>query len=274
LQAKSIQISVDLHPWPASGGFERPRIAVVIPAFNEAGRVGRVIDAVPRDLVTEIIVVDDHSTDATANESLKNGATHVTSCRPHGVGAAIKAGYAEGIRQGADILLVVAADGQHDPREIGKVFQPILDGEADYVVGDRLSARPLGNGMSPLRFVGNRILTIATRLITGIDVKDSQCGYTAITRAALNNMDLERITNSWGVPNDFLVECACRGLRVKYVQIEAKAGLRHSYIRLHSYLPRMTFILARGAVRILRAGGRPRATKLDRSDGLFSGETS
>jgi glycosyltransferase involved in cell wall biosynthesis len=266
LQADPIQISVDTQPLPTSGSSETSRIAVVIPAFNEAGRVGRVIDAVPRDLVTDIIVVDDHSTDTTAKESINNGATHVTSCGAHGVGAAIKAGYAEGIRQGADVLLVLAADGQHDPREIPKIVQPVLDGEADYVVGDRLSARPLGCDMSPLRFAGNRILTMATRLITGIDVRDSQCGYTAVTRTALSIMDLERITDSWGVPNDFLVECACCGLRVKYVEIKARAGLRHSYIKIHSYLPRLTFILARGALRMLRAEHRTRMARQDQTD--------
>jgi glycosyltransferase involved in cell wall biosynthesis len=235
-----------------------PRIAVVIPAFNEAGRVGRVLDAIPRDLIDDIIVVDDHSTDATANESIKNGATHVTTCKLHGVGAAIKAGYSEALREGADVVLILAGDCQHDPSEIPRIIQPVLKGEADYAVGDRLSTYKRGNGMSPLRFVGNRMLTLMTRIITGIDVRDSQCGYSAIARDALMSFDLERVTDSWGVPNDFLIECACRGLKVKYVQIKARRGFRRSYIRLYSYLPRMTFILLRGAVRIAKTRNRHR----------------
>ena len=232
---------------------ERPKVAAVIPAFNESGRVGRVIYAIPRDLVDDIVVVDDHSTDGTAVESIKNGATHVTISRSRGVGAAIKTGYREALIRGADVILVLAGDDQHDPREIPKILKPVLDGEADYVVGDRLSACPRRNAMSPLRFVGNRTLTIATRIITGIDIRDSQCGYTAITREALQSLHLERITNSWGVPNDFLIECACRGLRVKYVQVMPRAGFRASYIRLYSYVPRMVFILLRGALRIARS---------------------
>jgi glycosyltransferase involved in cell wall biosynthesis len=234
-------------------GPEKPKVAAVIPAFNESGRVGRVIVAIPRDLVDDIVVVNDHSTDGTVMESVKNGATHVTASRSHGVGAAIKTGYREALMRGADVLLVLAGDDQHDPCEISKILKPVLEGEADYVVGDRLSACTRGNGMSPVRFVGNRMLTLATRTITGIDVRDSQCGYTAITRKALEILDLHRISDSWGVPNDFLIECACRGLRVKYVQVKARAGLRRSYIRLYSYVPRMVFILLRGTLRIARS---------------------
>jgi hypothetical protein len=92
------------------------------------------------------------------------------------------------------------------------------------------------------------MLTQATRFITGIDVKDSQCGYTAIAREALRKLNFERITDSWGVPNDFLIECACHNLRVKYVQIKARTGFRRSYIRLYSYVPKMAHILLRGAI--------------------------
>jgi len=259
-------------------GRERLKVAAVIPAFNESGRVGRVIDAIPRDLVDDIVVVDDHSTDDTVVESASNGATYVTTSRSHGVGAAIKTGYREALMRGADVLLVLAGDDQHDPHEIPKVLEPVLNGEADYVVGDRLSAHQRGNGMSPLRFVGNRMLTVATRVITGIDVRDSQCGYTAITREALKRLDLDRVTDSWGVPNDFLVECACRGLRVRYVQIKARAGFRRSYIRLYSYVPRMTFILLRGALRIARTriGKReiPESGPLSSGKSMLEGHTS
>jgi glycosyltransferase involved in cell wall biosynthesis len=233
--------------------FARVKVAVVIPAFNEAGRVGRVLEAIPRGSVDDIIVVDDHSTDRTVKESIKNGATCVAPCQSRGVGAAIKLGYSVALARGAHVLVVLAGDNQHDPHEIPQVLMPILDGEADYVVGDRLSTYQKGSGMSPFRFLGNRILTMMTRVTTGLDVKDSQCGYTAITKEALNSLDLKRITDSWGVPNDFLVECACHGLRVKYVQINARRGFRRSYIRIYSYVPRMVFILLRGALRVAKA---------------------
>ena len=230
-------------------------VAAVIPAYNEGGNVGRVVESIPRDLVRDVIVVNDHSTDGTAMESIQNGASHVTMCDSHGVGAAIKAGYAEALRRGADVVIVLAADGQHDPCEIPVILAPIVTGTADYVVGDRLSNCSPSNGMRPLRFVGNHLLTRLTGLITGIDVKDSQCGFTAATRQAIEKFDLQWLSNSWGVPNDFLVECSRLGMRVSFIPISALVGWRRSYIHLPSYVPRMIFVLARGALRLKKAHG-------------------
>jgi glycosyltransferase involved in cell wall biosynthesis len=228
-------------------------IAAVIPAFNEGGHVGRVVESIPRDIVQDIIVVDDHSTDGTARESIQNGASHIATCNSHGVGAAIKAGYAEALRRGADVILVLAADGQHDAREIPVILAPLISGSADYVVGDRLSNCSPFNGMRPLRFIGNHLLTTLTRLITRIDVKDSQCGFTAVTRRAAETFDYQWLSDSWGVPNDFLVECARLGMRVKFIPVSALMGWRRSYIHIHSYIPRMAFVLLRGALRLKNA---------------------
>jgi dolichol-phosphate mannosyltransferase len=215
--------------------------------------VGHVVEAIPREIVDDIIVVDDHSTDATAEESIRNGAMHVTSTSSRGVGAAIKTGYREALIRGADVLVVVAGDGQHDPSEIPRILEPVLSGNADYVVGDRLSSSLLETDMTIFRYVGNRMLSTLTRLLTGLEVKDSQCGFTAITREALQKLDLQWITNTWGVPNDFLFECAAQRLRVRYVKVQAHRGERRSYIRIYSYVPRMVFVLLRGRMRLVRA---------------------
>jgi len=229
------------------------RVAVVIPAFNEGGRVGRVVEAIPRGIVDDIIVVDDHSTDATAEESIRNGATHVVSCASRGVGAAIKTGYREALKRGADILVVVAGDGQHDPCEIPKILEPALNGDADYVVGDRFNSSLDETDMTTFRYVGNRLLSLLTQALTELEVKDSQCGFTAITREALEKLDLQWVSNTWGVPNDFLFECASQRLRVKYVSVKAYRGERRSYIKIHSYIPRMVFVLLRGRMRLVRS---------------------
>jgi glycosyltransferase involved in cell wall biosynthesis len=229
------------------------RIAVVIPALNEAGHVGQIVQSIPRDLIEDVIVVDDHSTDETAKESERNGATHVASCRSHGVGAAIKTGYTEALNRGADAVVVVAGDGQHDPSEIATLVRPIVAGTADYVVGDRITDCEAGEGMTAFRYFGNRLLSLLTHWIVCFDVRDSQCGFTAATRKALQKFDMSWVSDSWGVPNDFLFECARLGLRVKYTRVSALLGYRHSYIRPDSYIPRMVFILARGALRMLRS---------------------
>jgi glycosyltransferase involved in cell wall biosynthesis len=229
------------------------RIAVVVPAFNEAGHVGRVVQSIPRDIADDVIVINDHSTDETAQESSQNGATHVASCCSHGVGAAIKSGYVKALKRGAQVVVVVAGDGQHEPNEIASLVNPILEGTADYVVGDRLTNCHIGRGIHPFRYVGNRLLSQLTQQIVGFEVRDSQCGFTAATRDTLEKFDLNWVSDSWGVPNDFLFECARLGLRVKYVKVSALLGYRHSYIRTRSYVPRMVFILVRGALRVFRS---------------------
>jgi glycosyltransferase involved in cell wall biosynthesis len=228
---------------------DHPRIAVVIPAYNEESRVGKVIENTPKNIVQDIIVIDDLSTDNTIGESLTAGATVLRHALNRGVGAAIKTGYREALRRNADIALVVAGDGQHDPTEIPNLVEPILKGEADYVVGERFSGQPLENGMPRHRYVGNRFLSFLTSVITDFDVKDAQCGYTAISRYALKRINLEFLSDKWGFPNDMLVECSVKGLKVKFVPIKTIYGTRKSYINLSKYILRVATLLFRGVQR-------------------------
>jgi len=123
-------------------------------------------------------------------------------------------------------------------------------GWVDYVAGDRLSHDPLVYGMPPLRYLGNVLLTFLTRLITGIDAKDSQCGYTAITRTALEKVDFDSLSNSWGITNTLLAECKHKHLKVKSVPVSTHYGARASYIRLPAYVPRMLIVLLRSFLKI------------------------
>jgi glycosyltransferase involved in cell wall biosynthesis len=228
---------------------EHPQIAVVIPAYNEESRVGKVIETTPKNIVQNIIVIDDNSTDNTIGESLHAGATVLRHSLNRGVGAAIKTGYREALRINADIAIVVAGDGQHDPTEIPNLIEPILKGEADYVVGERLSGQPLENGMPRYRYVGNRFLSFLTSVITDFDVKDAQCGYTAISKSALKRINLEFLSDKWGFPNDMLVESSIKGLQVKFVPIRTIYGTRKSYINLSKYIVRVATLLFRGSQR-------------------------
>jgi len=224
-------------------------VAVVIPAFNEEATIRNVIETIPKKIVEYVIVVDDASRDGTSRIAKEAGALVVHHGRNLGVGTAIKNGYSKALSLASDIVLVIAGDGQHDPHEIPQLIQPILDGEAEYVVGDRLSAHPLSGGMPRHRYYANRLLTFLTRVITKLDVKDSQCGYAAISSAGLKRINFGFLSDRWGFPNDMLLECAMRGLRVKYVPVKAIYGGRKSYIGLGGFGLRMLAILTRGVLR-------------------------
>ena len=229
----------------------KPNVAVVIPALDEEATIRKVIESIPKKIVQNIIVVDDASHDGTSGIAKEAGALVVRHGRNLGVGAAIRTGYSKALSLRADIVLVVAADGQHDPNEIPRLIRPILEDEADYVVGDRLSADPLSSGMPRHRYYANKVLTYITRKITKLDVKDSQCGFTAVSSTGLRRINLSFLSDRWGIPNDMLLECAMRGLRVKYIPIKVIYVGRKSYIRLPGFAIRLLGILARGILRYI-----------------------
>jgi hypothetical protein len=133
----------------------RAPVSVVIPAYNEAENILPVIHAVPESvcgLATSIIVVVDGADDDTATVAEGAGVTVVRHFINRGGGAALRCGYERALKDGADIIVTLDADGQHDPREMDRLVQPILDGEADFVNGSRVLGdyekdgfvRPLG----------------------------------------------------------------------------------------------------------------------------------
>lgn len=191
-------------------------MAVVVPAYNEALLLGATLEGLPR-WVDLAVVVDDASTDATRQVALGGFAvpvrvvTHPTN---RGVGAAIVTGYQLCLELGVDVAVVMGGDNQMHPHDLEGLVAPALAGEADYVVGDRL-AWPGGWREFPVvRLAGVVGLGLMTSAVTGLRVRDAQCGYTAITRQALARLPLERLYPRYGFPNDLLAKAAQAGLCV------------------------------------------------------------
>lgn len=227
---------------------DKTKIYVIIPAYNEEGRVGEVVGkALDQPDVCKVIVIDDSSSDGTALEAEGAGAVVIRHPTNMGVGAAIKSGYRRSIEEKGDIAVVMAADGQHDPSDIPSLVKPILEGEAEYVVGERFSGDI--TSMPKLRRFGNKLLTKLTSAAAGIEVKDSQYGYAAISRKALERINVEYLTDRWGYPNDMFIECAIKGVRVKFVPSKTIYGIRRSYIRPPQYMVRVGTIIFRGFLR-------------------------
>jgi glycosyltransferase involved in cell wall biosynthesis len=164
------------------------RLAVVIPALNEAENVGGVIASVPRRIPhisdVEVIVVDDGSTDGTALVARAAGADHVHRhrCR-RGLVAAFRSGMDAALASGADLVVHLDGDGQHDPAFIPRIVAPILLGEADVVVG----VRPLAEAtaLSPMRRRGNQLGSWVFRRLLKMPISDATSGYRAFSRDAL-----------------------------------------------------------------------------------------
>lgn len=169
------------------------KLAVVLPALNEESTVGHVIAAVPRRLPgvreVEVILVDDGSTDATVLRALAAGADRIARhARNRGLVAAFSRGITEALHAGADIVVHLDSDGQHDPGQIPELIAPIVAGEADIVVG----VRPLAHAtnMTLAKRIGNRLGSWIFRRLLRLPVSDFTSGYRALSREALLRLNL------------------------------------------------------------------------------------
>ncbi|MFC7157956.1 glycosyltransferase family 2 protein [Halomarina halobia] len=241
-------------------------VGVIVPAYNEQGLVGRVIDTIP-GFVDRVYVIDDGSTDGTWEE-IQSHATamnrqreveqvladggHQAVVLPFrnernlGRGGSVKFGYRKALEDGIDLVAVMDGDGQMDPSVLDRMLDPIVEGRADYVKGNRLSSRQSWKGMSRFRLFGNVVLTFLTKASTGYwSVSDSQNGYTAISSRALERIPVDELYDDYGFLNDILAKCNLKDLRVADVSHSAIYGEEQSTIRYRSFIPHVSLLLFR-----------------------------
>jgi glycosyltransferase involved in cell wall biosynthesis len=227
--------------------FQGQSVAVVVPAHNEERLLPRVLAAIPA-YVDQVIVVDDGSTDATAEVAF-GGARSVTLVRHDrnlGVGAALVTGYRLALARGAQVVAVMAGDAQMDPGDLPRLLEPVVSGRSDYVKGDRFSYPDAHRLMPRWRLAGGLVLSLLTRLTSGYwKLSDSQCGYTAISADALRRLPLHLLYPRYGYPNDLLGWLNAFGLRVHQVPVRPVYGDEDSGIRPLVIIPRLCWVLLR-----------------------------
>jgi glycosyltransferase involved in cell wall biosynthesis len=203
------------------------RIAVVVPAFNEAAKIARTIRSIP-GFVDHVFVVDDASRDGTgriARRSQRRGLMVLEHERNRGVGAAIATGYASAHEVGADATAVMAGDSQMDPADLVALIEPVVAGRVDYAKGNRFAWPGVFRVMPASRAFGNIVLSHLTRLASGYHALfDSQCGYTVANRRALTIILSGSMFPRYGYPNDLLCRLGAHGARVVDVPVRPVYG--------------------------------------------------
>jgi glycosyltransferase involved in cell wall biosynthesis len=229
---------------------EGKRVAVVVPAFDEELLVAETIRGIPA-FVDLIVVVDDHSSDGTAERARAVGDPRVEvieHAENQGVGAAIATGYERCRELGVDVTCVMAGDNQMDPGELAALVGPVARGEVDYAKANRLVSGEAWQLIPRSRYLGNAVLSLLTKIASGYwHVADSQAGYTALSLDALRRLDVERLYRRYGFPNDMLVHLNVQNARVRDVPSRPIYGVgERSGIRVRHVAPRIAWLLFKG----------------------------
>ncbi len=172
-------------------------LLIILPAYNESGKIGRVVEKVKREnIVDEVVVVDDCSTDGTSEEAAGAGATVIRHETNRGVGAGIRSGIKYGLENNYDLCAVLSGDNQHEPTEIERVVKPIIDGDYDFIQGSRRIAGGKVVNDRPFRMVTTRLYSLFFSILTGRRITDATNGFRAFRLSLFDEYDID-LNQSW-----------------------------------------------------------------------------
>ena len=192
----------------------KPFIVVGIPAFNEERTIARVVLEAQK-YADKVVVCDDGSTDLTADIAGGLGADVIRHKRNLGYGTAIRSLFSHALELEADVLVTLDADGQHNPREIPNVVQPIIEGETDIVIGSRFIEKHFAYTMPWYRRAGVKFITKLVNNTAKNNVKDAQSGFRAYNRRSLETLKVTE--NGMGVSVEVLISAGKHGMRIQEV---------------------------------------------------------
>jgi glycosyltransferase involved in cell wall biosynthesis len=192
------------------------KVVVVMPAYNAARTLKQTLAEVPRDVVDDIVLVDDASQDDTAELARSLGIHHVIRHdRNRGYGGNQKTCYAKALELGADIVVMLHPDYQYNPRLIPAMGELVASGLFPVVLGSRiLGGGAISGGMPIYKYVANRALTAFQNLCTGAKLSEYHTGYRAFSSSILEQLDLEANSDDFIFDNQMLAQVLGRGHRI------------------------------------------------------------
>ena len=189
----------------------KPKVIVVVPAYNNAHVIAKTIAAIPAGCFDEILVIDDASKDGTSEVARKAGATVIIHPKNVGYGGAQKTGYKEAIKRNADIAVMVHGDNQYDPSLVPLFVSKIADEGCDVVSGTRMVLGDvLKNGMPIWKFIPNRALTWLENFVFESNITDYHNGYRAFSTNFLRKVPLDLLSDKFDFDTDIFIQAAIR----------------------------------------------------------------
>ena len=191
------------------------KIVVVLPAYHAGKTLERTVAEIPRDIVDDVICVDDASRDDTVEVAKRLGLRTFVHPANLGYGGNQKTCYREALALGADIVVMLHPDYQYSPKLLGAMAQMIASGHYDVALGSRILAQSaLAGGMPFYKYVANRGLTFVQNLIMGQKLSEYHTGYRAFSRAVLEALPLETFSNDFVFDNQMLCSAVKHGFTV------------------------------------------------------------
>ncbi len=201
----------------------KKKIAVVMPAYNVEKTLEKTFNEIDREIVDEVILVNDFSSDDTVKIASELGITIVSHDKNKGYGAAQKTGYINALKNSADIIVLLHPDYQYTPNLIPAMAAMIAYGEYDFVVASRILRKTaLKGGMPFYKFFANKMLTFFQNILLGENMSEYHSGYKAYSKELLKAMPLEDFSNYFLFDNEILLSSIYNGFKVGEVSCPTK----------------------------------------------------
>ena len=199
------------------------KIVVVMPAYNAARTLERTYDEIPHDIVDQIILVDDGSSDSTVDLAGRMGITVFRHKHNLGYGRNQKTCYREALKRGADVIIMLHPDYQYSPRLIVPMAGMVAYDEYDIALGSRiLGVGALKGGMPLYKYLSNRFLTAVQNFLLGYKLSEYHTGYRAFSRAVLENLPLETNSDDFVFDNEMLAQAVFFKYRIGEISCSTK----------------------------------------------------
>ena len=200
------------------------KIIAVLPAYNAAKTLKMTFDAIPRDIVDDVVLVDDASRDNTVEVARSLGIKTFVHPKNRGYGGNQKTCYQEALKLGADIVVMVHPDFQYDPKFIPELVRPIADGEVDAVFGSRMLVRQnaLKGGMPYWKFIANIFLTQLENMVLGLHLTEYHSGFRAYSRQVIEFLPLELNSDDFVFDTEIIVQMKIANMRIKEIPISTR----------------------------------------------------